>query len=58
MIEILITLLFGALIVYAIQWFIGQLALPAQAKQIILIIVAILALVWLAELFGVYTFPR
>jgi len=50
--QLLIYLLIGGLILYAVYWIIGMLTLPAPAKTIILIIVAIVVLIWLLRTFG------
>lgn len=44
---LLIYILIGGLVVYAVSWFVGLLHLPDQVKHVILIVVAVLALVWL-----------
>jgi len=51
LLRLLIYVLLGGLIVYAVYWIIGMLTLPAPAKNIILIIVAVVVLVWLLVTF-------
>ncbi len=53
LIWLIIYLLLGGLVVYAAQWFIGQLALPQPVRTVLLVIVALVALVWLLGRFGV-----
>jgi len=48
---LLIYLLVGGLIVYAVYWIIGQISLPSPVKTIVLIIVAIIVLIWLLRTF-------
>lgn len=54
MIELLITLLLLAVIVYVVQLVIGMLNLPEQVKTIAYIIVALIALFYLLDKFGIY----
>lgn len=56
MIEMLVGLLVLALIVYVVHVIIGMLNLPAQAKTIVYIIVAIIVLLYLLNFFGLYNF--
>ena len=51
LINLLLYLLIGGLIVYAVYWIVGMLTLPAPAKNIILVIVAIAVLLWLVSTF-------
>lgn len=58
MIELLVTLLLGALVVYIVHLIIGMINLPQQVKTIVYIIVGVVVLFWLLDLFGLYTLPR
>jgi hypothetical protein len=49
--RLLIYLLLGGLVVYAVYWIIGMLALPQPVKNIILVIVAVIVLIWLLVTF-------
>lgn len=59
LIPLLVQLLIGGLVVYAVYWFIGMLALPEPFKKIVMVVIAIIALLWLLGLFGLgsYTLP-
>ena len=52
LVQLLLYLLVGGLIVYVVQWVIGLLNLPAVVKNVILLVVAILVIVWLLRTFG------
>lgn len=52
LVNLLIYLLVGGLIVYVVYWIIGMLSIPLQAKNIILVVVAIIVLLWLLRVFG------
>ena len=52
LVQLLIYILLGGLLVYAVQWVIGLLNLPAVVKNVILLVVAILVIVWLLRTFG------
>lgn len=49
--ELLIILLIIGLVIWAIQWFVSLLALPAHIKQITMVIVAVIGLIWLLTVF-------
>ena len=51
LIQLLLYLLIGGLIVYVVYWIVGMISLPAPAKNIILVVVAIIVLVWLVRIF-------
>jgi uncharacterized membrane-anchored protein len=51
LLQLLIYLLIGGLIVYAVYWILGMLSLPLQARQIVSAIVAIIVLIWLLATF-------
>ena len=55
MIELLITLLLVAVLVYVVNLVIGMLNLPPQVKTIAYIILGLLVLFWLLDYFGIYT---
>lgn len=52
LLQLLIYLLIGGLIIYAVYWIIGLLELPPQVKTIAALIVAIVVLIWLLRTFG------
>lgn len=54
MINLLITILIGALIIYLIKWVIDILTLPPQVKMIAYVILGIAVLLWLLRLLGIY----
>lgn len=53
LIRLLIELGIGAIIIYAVYLFLGMLQLPQPVRTIILLIIAVIALVFLASLFGI-----
>lgn len=53
LIAILIELVVGAIIIYAVYIFLGMLNLPAPIKTVVLLIIAAIALVLLAGIFGI-----
>lgn len=55
LVRLLIYLLIGGLIVYAVYWIVGMLTLPQPVKTVILIIIAIIVLLWLLSTFGIFT---
>lgn len=56
MIELLITLILVAVVVYVINLIIGMLNLPPQVKTIAYLILGLIVLFWLLDFFGVYHF--
>jgi hypothetical protein len=52
LISLLIYLLIGGLIIWVVYYILGMLTLPQPVKQIILVVVAIVALLWLLRTFG------
>jgi hypothetical protein len=52
LIQLVIYLLFGGVVIYLVYWVLGMLTLPQPVKQIILVVVAIIALLWLLRTFG------
>ncbi len=53
-ITFIVELLLAGLIVYAIYWFLGILNLPGQIKNIVMIIIGVIALLWLLKLLGLW----
>lgn len=58
LITFIVMLLLAGCAIYAVNWFIGLLSIPQPIKNIILIIVALISLLWLLSFLGIYTFPR
>lgn len=56
MIELLITLLLVALVVYVVHLIIGMLNLPQQVKTIAYIIIGVVVLLWLLSYLGIYSY--
>lgn len=54
MIELLVSLLLGAVVLYVVYLIIGMVNLPAQIKNIVYIIIAVIVLLWLLSVFGIY----
>lgn len=52
LITLIIVILLLGLLVYALNWLLGQLALPQPVRMIILVIVAILVLLYVVRTFG------
>jgi hypothetical protein len=52
LVQLVIYLLLGGLVIYLVYWVLGMLTLPQPVKQIILVVVAIIALLWLLRTFG------
>lgn len=57
LISFLIILLLAGCVIYALNWFIGLLSIPQPIKNIILLMIGIISLLWLLQWLGVYTFP-
>ncbi len=55
MISLLVTVLIAALIFYLVIWALGQLGLPAPVRQVVIVIMAIIFIVWLAQRLGLMT---
>jgi hypothetical protein len=53
LIQLLIYLLVGGLIVYVVYWIIGMIDLPVPVKNVIVVIVAIIVLLWLLRTFAI-----
>lgn len=58
MIELLIGLLVLVVIIYVANLVIGMLNLPAQIKQIVYIIMALIVLFFMLDFFGIYHLAR
>lgn len=57
MISLLITLIIFLVIFYIAKLIIGSLGLPANIIQIIYLIMALIAFLWLLSLFGLIAYP-
>jgi len=57
MISLLITLLIVAVIVYVVKIILDLLPLPVPAKTIVYIIFALIVVVYLLNMFGIYSTP-
>ena len=55
MIELLITLLLVALVVYVVHLILDMLSLPSQVKTIAYIIIGVVVLFWLLSYLGIYS---
>ena len=53
LIPLLVQLLIGGLIVYAIYWFVDLLKIPSPFNTMVKVIIAIIALIWLLRIFGI-----
>jgi len=58
MIELLLGLLVLVIIIYVANLVIGMLNLPAQIKQIVYIIMALIVLFFMLDFFGIYHLAR
>ena len=58
MVELLVTLLILAIVVYVAFLIIGMLHLPQPILNIVYIIAALIVLLILLDKFGLYSFPR
>ena len=56
MIEILVAIVVFLVVFYIIKLIVGQLGLPAPIVQIIYIVMALIAFLWLLDLVGLYSF--
>lgn len=56
MIELLVSLLIAAAIIYIVYLILGMIELPAPIKNIVYIILALIILLWLLKFFGLYSF--
>jgi hypothetical protein len=52
LVQLIIYLLLGGVVVYLVYWILGMLTLPQPAKQIFLVVLAIIVLLWLLRTFG------
>lgn len=53
-ISLLVELVIAGIVVYAVYLFLNMLSLPQPVKTIILLLIAVIALVFLAGLFGIH----
>lgn len=53
-IHLLINVLIAGIIVWAAHWFLNTLGLPEKIRQIVVVIIAVVALFWLLRMFGLY----
>ena len=49
--ELAIYLLIGGLIIFLVHWIVGMLAIDAALKQVILVVVAVIVIIWLLMTF-------
>jgi hypothetical protein len=54
LIQLLIYMLIGGIVIYVVNLVIGMLALPAQVKTIVLIIVGLVFLLWILNVLGIF----
>lgn len=54
MLSLLITLFIAAVVIYVVKLILDMLPLPAPAKTIVYIIFALIVIVYLLDLFGIY----
>lgn len=54
MLEVLITLLLAAIVIYVVYLIIGMISLPPQIKTIVYLIVGLIILFYLLDFFGIY----
>lgn len=54
LIQLLIYLVIGGILVWAVQLILGLFTLPAQIKTLILVIVALVVIVWLLRAAGIF----
>lgn len=52
MIELLVTLLIAGLVLYVAYWILGMLPFPPQVKNIIMVILGVIFLIWLLQTVG------
>lgn len=57
MITILITIVIFLILFYIAKLIIGSLGLPANIVQIIYLVLGLIALLWILNLLGLFTFP-
>lgn len=58
MIDLLVTLILFAIVVYVVYLILGMMTMPAPLKNIIYIIVGLILLIVLLEHLGLYHFAR
>lgn len=54
MISILFSILVAFVVLYVVKLFIAEIPLPEPMKQIALLVVGLIALIWVVGLFGVF----
>ena len=47
MLNLLVYLLLGGLVIYAVYWILGMIDLPVEVRRTVTIVLAVLVLVWL-----------
>lgn len=55
LITFIIVLLLAGCAVMAVRWFLDQLSIPQPFRNIVLIILGVVGLVWLLNFLGIYT---
>jgi len=53
LIQLLIYLLVGGLVIYLVYWILGMLTLPQPVRNVILVILALIVLLWLLRTFAI-----
>ena len=51
LVQLVIYLLLGGLIIFVVHWIIGMLAIDAALKNVILVVVAVVVILWLLVTF-------
>lgn len=51
LLQLVIYLLLGGLIIFVVQWIVGMLNIDAGLKQVILVVVAVIVIIWLLMTF-------
>lgn len=54
LLQLLICLLIAGIVIYVVQLLINMLALPSQVKTIVLIILALVFLIWILRVLGIF----
>lgn len=57
MITILIWIIIALVVFYVLKLIIGELGLPGNIVRIIYIVMALIFLLWLLQMLGVFSFP-
>ena len=53
-IQLIIYLLLAGILIYVVQLVLGMLTIPSQIKNIILIIVGLVFLIWILRMLGIF----